>query len=262
MILTFGNFKGGVGKTTSSLLFAYILAELKSKKVLLVDTDPQSNLTEIAKLTYHIDINNNKNIFNASFKKIPTEKFIQPLSSNMDILAGSWDMISFETQATKLYKSKTLPYIFQSLLKPLESVYDFIIVDTAPTTNLVTDNAIVATDYVVISTQTVPLAFESTKKYYQYLERMNAVSDDFELLGVIPYLVGRSATDRKFLSKYKEFFQDDLFNSIIKSSDRVKSWSNDGITTDQPHDQNTLNMYVNVVDEALERIKEYEADEK
>ena len=64
------------------------------------------------------------------------------------------------------------------------------------------------------------------------------------------------------MSKYKEFFQDDLFNSIIKSSDRVKSWSNDGITTDQPHDQNTLNMYVNVVDEALERIKEYEADEK
>ncbi|HLR73503.1 MAG TPA: ParA family protein, partial [Pseudogracilibacillus sp.] len=52
MIITFGNFKGGIGKTTTTLLFGYILEKMYSKKVLLIDTDPQMNLTELAEMSY------------------------------------------------------------------------------------------------------------------------------------------------------------------------------------------------------------------
>lgn len=48
MIITFGNFKGGVGKTTTTALFSYLLSQNKDYKILAVDTDPQANLTETA----------------------------------------------------------------------------------------------------------------------------------------------------------------------------------------------------------------------
>lgn len=54
--ITMGNYKGGVGKTTATQLFAYILSEKHGKKVLAVDTDPQSNLTETLALTFSVDL--------------------------------------------------------------------------------------------------------------------------------------------------------------------------------------------------------------
>lgn len=63
MIITFSNFKGGVGKTTTATqLFAYILSEKHGKKVLAVDTDPQSNLTETLALTFSVDLDIEKKL--------------------------------------------------------------------------------------------------------------------------------------------------------------------------------------------------------
>lgn len=257
-VISFGNFKGGVGKTTSALLFGYVLSEYKDKKVLLIDTDPQTNLTELVELTFKNEINYKKNIFTASFSGGSFQNHIQNITENLDIISGSWDMLSFEDEAKKKYKKNGLSNIFRSKLESLKDQYDYILFDTAPTTNLVTDNVIFSSDYVLITTQTLPSAFKSTKKYYQYLESLSLVSDDFELLGVIPYLVGKSATDREYLAKYSEFFKEDLFESVIRLSDRVKTWSGSGVTSDQPHDKNTLKMYIEIVEEALRKIEEME----
>lgn len=258
MIITFGNFKGGIGKTTTTLLFGYILEKMYSKKVLLIDTDPQMNLTELAEMSYKQELNREKNIFSASFDQLPTAEHIQPLGDSIDILAGSWGMGEFEKYAHEYYEEKYLNLIFSSVLSEVKAEYDFILIDTAPTTNLVNDNAIIASNYVVLPTQTVPLAFDSTKKYYMYLREITNVSDDFEILGVVPYLVGRSATDTEFLAKYKDFFLEDLFTNVIQHSDRVKTWSHKGITDDKPYDKRTLGMFADVVEEALNRIKEFE----
>ena len=258
MIITFGNFKGGIGKTTTTLLFGYILEKHYSKKVLLIDTDPQMNLTELAEMSYGKELNRDKNIFSASFDQQATVDHIQPLGNSIDILSGNWDMGEFEKFAYETYDKKHLNIIFSTILSEIEDEYDYILIDTAPTTNLVNDNAIIASDYVVLPTQTVPLAFDSTKKYYMYLREIKNVSDNFEILGVVPYLVGKSATDTQFLAKYKDFFLEDLFGNVIQHSDRVKTWSYKGITENKSYDQRTLNMFGKVVEEALERIKEYE----
>lgn len=257
-VISFGNFKGGVGKTTSALLFGYVLSEFKNKKVLLIDTDPQTNLTELIELTFKKEINYNNNIYTASFNSGSFANSVQKINENLDIISGSWDMLSFEDEAKNKYKKSGLSTIFRNKLDSIKDQYDYILFDTAPTTNLVTDNVIFSSDYVLITTQTLPSAFKSTKKYYQYLESLSHVSDDFELLGVIPYLVGKSATDKEYLAKYHEFFKDDLFKSVIRLSDRVKTWSGSGVTNDQPHDKNTLKMYIDIVEEALSKIEEME----
>src|SRR5699024_6085000 len=157
MIITFGNFKGGIGKTTTTLLFGYILEKKYSKKVLLIDTDPQMNLTELAEMSYKKELDRDKNIFSASFDQLPTSEHIQQLGNSIDILAGSCGMGAFVKYANEFYEEKYLNIIFSTVLSEVEDDYDFILIDTAPTTNLVNDNAIIASNYVVLPTQTVPL---------------------------------------------------------------------------------------------------------
>lgn len=254
MIITVANFKGGVGKTTTTFLFSYLLSK-RNKKVLAIDTDPQRNFTDSLSKTFNVEIDITRNIYKACFGVKGTKENIQTINSNLDILSGTWDMVDFELAAKDHYTNLAFPFILSNTLEEITNDYDYILIDTAPTTNLVMKNTIVATDYVLIATQTVPLAFESTKRFYEYLEQVNTLNDNFELLGILPYLVGKSATDNRFLDKYTEYFGEDLFDNIIKSSDRVKTWSAEGITDDRPYDKKTLTMYENVLNEALNKIQ-------
>lgn len=256
MIITIGNYKGGVGKSTTSQLFAYLLSEQYNKKVLVVDTDPQANLTESLALTFKKELDKEKNLFTATFEEGKTEDKIQSLSKNLDILSGSWSMINFEAEVRKIFYADKISYVLKSIVNQVKDQYDFIIIDTAPTTNLVMENILMFTDYVLITTQTVPLAYDSTLKFYDYLlDFYTSDETHFSLLGVLPYLVSKSVTDISILKKYEEVFEDELFKAQVRSSDRVKTWSRNGITTNKPYDKVTLAMYDEVIKEALERLE-------
>lgn len=256
MNITFGNYKGGVGKTTATMLFTYLLS--KENKVLVVDTDPQANLTESIIRTYNVEIDSDKNIFNGIFSRKSINNHIQEVHSNLDILSGSGDMLDFEIEAQRTYDKKNdYQDIFKMNMDEIKDNYDFILFDTAPAINLVMDNVVMASDYVLITTKTEPLSYDSTQSFYGYLiDKYKNNNYNFELLGVLPYLVGKSATDRDMLVKYHEIFDTEIFKNKINQSDRVKSWSMYGITEDKPYDKRTLNMYKNVVDEALKRIEQ------
>lgn len=254
MIITFANFKGGVGKTTTTALFSYLLAK-KGYKVLTVDLDPQGNLTKTLARTYQKELLSTKNIFNSLFSEEATISDIQSLSNNLDIITGSWDMVYFEREADKKYYRKDHHRLLNAMLSEVNDVYDFILLDTPPTTGVLMDNAISATNYVVIVTQTDEMDYDSTKNFYEYLvDRSQEESHNFELLGVLPYLVGNSATDRAVFEEYKKVFEVELFSNYIRSSDRVKTWNRKGITENQGHDKVTLSMYDDIVEEALERL--------
>ena len=254
MIITIGNFKGGVGKTTTTLLFSYLLSE-KGYKVLAVDLDPQSNLTKNINKTYNKELVANKNIFSALLSNQDTENSIQSLSENLDIIAGSWDMVYFEREAHKKYYQKDHPKLLKVALSAIKDDYDFILLDTPPSTGILMENALLATDYVIIVTQTDDTDYDSTKNFYEYLvDRNNDESHNFQLLGVLPYLVGRSATDEAIFEEYKNVFETELFTNYIRTSARVKTWNRKGITENQGHDKVTLAMYNDIVEEALERV--------
>lgn len=257
-IITIGNNKGGVGKSTLSLLFSYLLQ--KDNKVLCIDMDQQSNLSSSLELTFKVNLDKDKNVYNALINNESdnVEKYIQSINDNLDILCGSSDMSHFAFDMQKKYKSDSMMYLLRYLLKDVKKYYDYIIIDTAPSTDIATQNAIVASDYVVIATQTVPLAYNSTYAYFKFLLDINSrYNENFELLGVVMYLVGTSKTDKIFLEKYNEEFEDDCYTNSIKASDRVKSWSVEGITENKAYDKQTLSMYKKVLDETLNRIEKY-----
>lgn len=261
MIFTMGNFKGGVGKTITSTMFAYILTEHLGKKVLAVDTDQQGDFTDELEVTFKNKIDRTKNVYSACLGDEDVTESIQSLSENLDLLCGSQELKDFSIDIKAKWNKKTEEALQDKILSmALEEVkddYDFILIDTNPAIDLLTMNVLTATDYVLIPTKTNARDKEKTMRFFNFLAD-NHVERDFSLIGIIAYLVEDSATDRKVLLDYKELFSDYLLENLIKNSAVVKRWSYEGITENRAYDKQTLSMYRKVVDEILIRVEREE----
>lgn len=256
-VITVGNYKGGVGKTISSTMITYILSVLYDKKVLAVDTDQQGDFVDELEVSFKVEIDRSKNVYTACLGEEDVKDSIQTLTENLDILAGSQALKDFDNDVRKKWSKKGEAHYHDQILSlALEEVqenYDYIIIDTNPAIDLLTANVLTAANHVLIPTKTNARDKEKTMRYFNYLVD-NYEEKEFTILGVLAYLVEDSSTDRQILAMYKELFGDFLFESLVKSSGVVKRWSHTGITTTQGYDKQTMQMYINVVDELLERI--------
>lgn len=143
MILTVTNQKGGIGKTTTAQNLGYGLAQ-RGYKVLLIDLDAQSNLT--------LATNSNqayKNSYDLMTKKAAATECIQPLTTNLDIIAGSLDLATLDIELNMLGKE----YRLKEALDPIKNDYQFIVIDTPPSLNIITVNSLTAADRVLIPCQ-------------------------------------------------------------------------------------------------------------
>src|SRR5699024_2630034 len=210
MIIVFSNFKGGVGKTSSTALFSYILTELKGKKVLAVDTDQQANLSKKLARTFNKSLDEDKTIYHALFTDADVKDTIQSLSENLDLLSGSWLMSNFESLSNNLFKEQ---YHNQIILQTLESVredYDYILIDTSPDTDFIKDNSIVSSDYVFITACTIRDVFVSIQIVYNYLfDQYNSDEPHLELSDVRVFLLGENKYNVEILYAYEEVLEED-----------------------------------------------------
>ncbi|WP_100618271.1 ParA family protein [Bacillus cereus] len=255
-VITFANFKGGVGKTTAATLFAYLL-ERQEKKVLLLDFDPQYNATEIMFKTYGF----NKKIKVSLFEGIQQQdlsKAIISLSKNMDVLPSELDLVGFPAHLYALTDDKEKRfYLLDFLLRQIKDVYDFVIIDVPPTISDYTNNAIVASDYVALIMQTHQQSFAASVKFIDYLKDLQNYNSDIDLIGVIPYLVTKKGkVDIEVLEDAKRIFKNTLFDNQIMKRERIKLFSKNGIANEDMHDISVLEMYQKVVNEFMERIEE------
>ncbi|EJR93257.1 hypothetical protein IKE_05923 [Bacillus cereus VD196] len=255
-VITFANFKGGVGKTTAATLFVYLL-EKKGYKVLLLDFDPQYNATEIMFKTYNF----NSNIKTSLFEGIQQQDLssaIITLSENVDVLPSELDLVGFPAHLYELTDDKEKRfYLLDFLLRQIKESYDFIIIDVPPTISDYTNNAIVASDYVALIMQTHQQSFAASVKFIDYLRDLQNYNSDIDLIGVIPYLVTKKGkVDIEVLEDAKRIFQNTLFNNQIMKRERIKLFSKNGITNEDMHDMAVLEMYQKVVNEFMERIEE------
>lgn len=165
-IICFANQKGGVGKTTSALLFGAALA-IKGYKVLLVDCDAQGNLTTCC--GYHINKHRqliesqslySRVVAQLNHSSIPTENVLHyQFKPNAAIPEGcSFDLIPSEISLaglnTVLAAVMSREYIIRRVLEPFRDLYDYIIIDCLPELGLISINALTAADEVIIPVQT------------------------------------------------------------------------------------------------------------
>lgn len=274
--LLFANFKGGVGKTTNSVMTAYELSKL-GYKTLVCDLDPQANATQLLRRTYTLQ-HNEEMAFPETMMVALQNEDIRPaivkVMKNLYLLPSHKDFVNYPDflelkylANMPNYKERRISY-FNNQLKQVQSEYDFIIIDVPPTLSIYTDSALYAADNVIIVLQTQQRSLDGAIAFWEYLQTFyNEHSTiDFDILGILPVLLKNNAgLDNQIIKDAKETFGDDLlFNTIIKHMERLKRYDRLGISEKGKtskhdfHDEKTHEIYIQLTKEILNRLKENE----
>ena len=254
--ILYGNMKGGVGKTTNSVMTAYQLAKL-GYKTLVCDLDPQANATQLLRRTYGLqhdtDLQINKTMMVAlteeniksAIVNIMDNLYLLPSSEDFknypDFLEmkfmldkekiESGDNTTLQSEMSKV-KEQRISYFAQQLAK-VRDEYDFVIIDVPPTLSIFTDSAIYTTDFVIIVLQTQQRSLDGAETFFEYLQQMynDYANIDFDILGVLAVLLKNNVgLDNQILKDAEiDFGKDMLFNQIIRHMERLKRYDRTGI---------------------------------
>ncbi len=216
-VLSIINNKGGVGKTTSTLIISELLAYL-GLKVLVIDLDGQSN----ASLSLHAyEQEAETNIFSLFVKRLKSKEEVRKLiqSTNIDgvdIIASSNKFKEIEKNLEECYRS---PFILRKALNTIRDDYDFIVIDNSPAMNFYTLNSIVASDYII-----TPVRVEeySKKGVREILYTINEIREEYDLdyvkfLGV--FITQANIRTLIFKERFRDY-QSDIGEKLFKTSIR------------------------------------------
>ncbi len=172
--------KGGTGKTTTAFNVAYELTT-KGKRVLLVDLDPQANLT--TDLTT-MDLNKTiADVFgDRNPGKLTLAEVCRAYSGKLDFVPGSIDLAQSEMYLTGRLGREN---ILKRALVPVSGPYDYCLIDTPPSLGLLTINALSAASSVLIPIQPAAHDIRSLQLFLETIQDMKDINPDLSLLGVI-----------------------------------------------------------------------------
>jgi chromosome partitioning protein len=176
--------KGGSGKTTTAVNLATAL-QLKGKRTLLIDLDPQANAT----LSVGIDPTTLSKHINHLFTSIDTQpqEVIIKTSFGLDLLPSHPDLAQ-----TEAGMKATQVGVLRGLIDPLESSYDFIVIDTPPSESFLAVNALVSADIVVIPLQAHYLALQGLAQALTQIEQVkNGLNPNLKIAGILATLVNQ-----------------------------------------------------------------------
>jgi chromosome partitioning protein len=216
-VIAIANQKGGVGKTTTAINLAASLAA-NEMNVLVLDMDPQGNCTTglgVAKIpgmpTIYEALMGTRNldqmIVNTEFdglRLIPADK---------NLVAGNLDLVDIERREFRL----------KDALEPIRNNHDFILIDCPPALDLLTVNAMVAADSVLVPIQCEFFALEGISQLLDTMDRLReSLQPNLKLEGVLLTMYDeRTNLTRQVASDLREFFQDQVFQTIIPRSIRL-----------------------------------------
>lgn len=211
------NQKGGVGKTTTAINLAAYLAKEK-KRVLIVDADPQGNATSglgvsSAKLKYNLADLLEKGEAKTKGTIVKTKV------SGLDILPCDSRLASAEVE---LAGADAREFALKRALEPV-SGYDYILIDCPPSLGLLTINALVASDLVLIPVQAEYYALEGLSQLLQVMQRVKGgLNAELELLGVVMTMFDkRTSLAQQVYNEVKRHFPDKLFDVVIPRNIRL-----------------------------------------
>ena len=208
-VIAFANQKGGVAKTTTTLNLAVALKE-KGLKVLCVDLDPQGNLTMSQGLNPdEID----RSMYDVLVHKLPIEQVIQ--EREIDLAVSSIDLAGAELALASMIGRE------RALEKALVSVrdrYDYILFDTPPSLGLLTINAFVASDGVIVPVQTEYLALRGLVQLENTLAMVREnLNPNVQIMGILPTMFDkRLLNSREAVDILVENFGDLVYETRIR----------------------------------------------
>ncbi len=216
MILGFLNNKGGTGKTTSAVNIAAATA-LQGKKVLLVDLDPQGNATTglgFEKATL------NSTIYNVlSQNRRPGEVLLPTKVENLWLLPSNLDLAGAEVE---LSSTPGREYILRESLGPVKENFDNIVIDCPPNIGLLTLNALVTSDLMLIPVQCEYYPMEGLPTLLKVMDLVKSrLKTAFDYRILLTMFDRRTGLSRRVLEQVRNSFGERVLKSVIPRSVRM-----------------------------------------
>ena len=217
VVLAIANQKGGVGKTTTAINVAAALAALE-RRVLLVDLDPQGNTTGglgvdksgLASTVYRWLLGS------AAFgETVRTTElaFLSLLPSNRELVGAEVELVAADRREYRLAER----------LEPLKGEFDYVLVDCPPSLGLLTVNALVAADGVLVPVQCEYLALEGVSELLSTVERVReSLNPRLQIAGILPTMWDeRTNLSRQVLEEIRRYFGEKVFQSVVPRNVRL-----------------------------------------
>lgn len=223
-IIAIANQKGGVGKTTTSINLAASLAYLK-RKILLIDLDPQGNATMGSGI---MKDNLETSIADVLLNTIPANQVIRETQVGYQLLPGNNKLTNTEIQLLKLDQRE---YYLKQALAPIRNNYDFIIIDCPPALGILTINALVAANSVLIPMQCEYYALEGLTGLVATIERLQqTVNAELQIEGLIRTMYdGRNRLTLEVSEQLISYFHDKVYSTLIPRNVRLAEAPSHGL---------------------------------
>ena len=212
-VIVLANQKGGVAKTTTTLNLGVALREL-GHRVLVIDLDPQGNLTMSQGMNPDAI---ERSMFDVLVHRIPISDVIRPVE--VDVAVASIDLAGAELALSALIGRERA---LEKALVEVRDRYDYVLIDTPPSLGLLTINALVAADGVIVPVQCEYLSLRGLVQLENTLSMVREnLNPDVEIQGILPTMYdGRTLHAREAVEILEENFGDLVFKTRIRKTIR------------------------------------------
>jgi chromosome partitioning protein len=212
-VLAFANQKGGVAKTTTTLNLAVAFAE-RGLHVLVIDLDPQGNLT--MSQGFNPD-EIERSMFDVLVHKLPLEQVVHP--AEVDVAVSSIDLAGAELALSSMIGRERA---LEKALAPVRERYDYVLIDTPPSLGLLTINALVACDAVIVPVQCEYLSLRGLVQLESTLSMVREnLNPHVDIAGILPTMFDpRTIHSREAVEILEENFGGLVFATRIRKTVR------------------------------------------
>jgi len=212
-VISFANQKGGVAKTTTTLNLGVALAE-QNLRVLLCDLDPQGNLTMSQGLNPDTI---ERSMFDVLVHRLPIQEVIH--HTEVDLAVSSIDLAGAELALSSMIGRERA---LEKALAPVRDSYDYVLIDTPPSLGLLTINALVASNGVIVPVQCEYLSLRGLVQLENTLSMIREnLNPEVGIEGILPTMYdSRTLHSREAVEILQENFGDLVFDTKIKKTVR------------------------------------------
>ena len=208
-IISILNHKGGTGKTTTTLNLGKALNTL-GHKVLLIDLDAQANLSQ--SLGVEEESETISEVFGQKLQQLPIKK----ISESFHLVPASLDLSAVEPG---MYSNINSYFLLKTLLDGVKSDYDFILIDCPPSLGIFTQNALIASNSVLITVQAQFLALKGLDTVYNLITSVREkLNQSITIQGLVVTQTNHTKLSKDIVSSLKETFKEKVYGTTIRQN--------------------------------------------
>ncbi|MDX2305496.1 MAG: ParA family protein [Microscillaceae bacterium] len=207
-VISLINHKGGVGKTTSTLNLGKALSML-DKRVLIIDIDPQANLSQSLGIEEP-----EVNIYQAVCEG--AELPIMQVAENFDIVPADLDLSEAEL---RLQSDVNGYFVLRSIVRKVAASYDYILIDCPPSLGILTLNALIASNKVIIVVQSEYLAVKGLQTIFNLIGKLREnLNTDLKILGMLITQLNHTVFRKSIADTVRSLYEGTVFQTTIRQN--------------------------------------------